>query len=657
MKRILHLIPHLSTGGCPQFAYDLLRKTKDTTDAWVVEYAFIAWDYVVQRNRIIDLMQDRFFSLGENKNQLFDIIDTIKPDVIHIQEFPEYFMEDEIARKLYSKNRNYVIVETSHDSGFEPANKRFFADHMALISQWQINKFKDYEIPITLLESDIEYKEKLPNQREQKLLELGLDPNKKHILNVGLWTSRKNQGEVLEYAKSLVNYPELEFHFVGNQAPNFEHYWKPLIMDLPPNVKIWGERSDVQNFYECMDLFLFTSRGTNGDMETSPLVLREATGNRMPILMYNLPVYLNYYDKFSNIDYLDFNNMEYNKSLIIKKLNMQNQQEITPSFRTEFEVKENKIFIFNDTPNQCSLSISIAELDTKHAIYNFDTVIHGNSGVWVIPIPSDARDNLLNKSKLFRGYEINIYKNDRKTLIQTDCVFYNPSCDAPNVTLFKTNPWNLTWFNYNEMFIEKIYEPISKMFDSSFKCFMDIGANDGLFIEWMLDKTKNSGDKYYAIECDPRAVNFLNSKFNSNKQVVVVNKAIWKENAQDLVLNQVGDTSTLSSLTVNKSGTVCVDSWDWKTLKSKYNIANIDFLKIDIEGAEYEVINSWDYDDIKEIKVFLIEYHHNTDNQLRQVLEKFYKWNYNIDVYHTSGTLQDPLNQLTEHGFFTAYKN
>ena len=76
----------------------------------MVEYAFIAWDYVVQRNRIIDLMKDRFYSLGEQKEQLFDIIDTIKPDVIHIQEFPEYFMDDEIARKLYDKNREYVIT-------------------------------------------------------------------------------------------------------------------------------------------------------------------------------------------------------------------------------------------------------------------------------------------------------------------------------------------------------------------------------------------------------------------------------------------------------------------------------------------------------------------------------------------------------------------
>ena len=34
----------------------------------------------------------------------------------------------------------------------------------------------------------------------------------KHVLNVGLWTSRKNQAEVIEYAKLL---PDVQFHFVG----------------------------------------------------------------------------------------------------------------------------------------------------------------------------------------------------------------------------------------------------------------------------------------------------------------------------------------------------------------------------------------------------------------------------------------------------------
>ena len=108
MKKVLIITPHLSTGGAPQVTLNKIKLIKDEYIIKCVEYNFVAWNYVVQRNRIIDLMKDRFFSLGEQKEQLFDIIDTIKPDVIHIQEFPEYFMDDEIARKLYNKNREYV---------------------------------------------------------------------------------------------------------------------------------------------------------------------------------------------------------------------------------------------------------------------------------------------------------------------------------------------------------------------------------------------------------------------------------------------------------------------------------------------------------------------------------------------------------------------
>ena len=34
-----------------------------------------------------------------------------------------------------------------------------------------------------------------------------------------------------------------------------------------------------------------------------PLVIREAISWQLPILIYNLPVYLNYFDKFNNIQY------------------------------------------------------------------------------------------------------------------------------------------------------------------------------------------------------------------------------------------------------------------------------------------------------------------------------------------------------------------
>jgi len=654
MKRVLHLVPHLSTGGCPQFAYDLIRKTKKYTEAFVVEYSFIAPDFVVQRNKVRELMGERFYSLGDNKDEIFDIIENVNPDVIHFQEFPEYFMADEIATRIYESQRSYVIVETSHDSSFDPNHKKFFADHLALISQWQIDKFKLYEIPITLLESDIEKYPKV--NRSEGLAKLGLSDHQKHVLNVGLWTSRKNQGEIVEYARKIQNsHPNIIFHFVGNQAGNFAHYWEPIMKDLPANCKVWGERSDVHNFYSCMDLFLFTSRGLHGDMETSPLVLREATGHGMPILMYNLPVYLNQYDGFKNIQYLDFDNLEQNlqdiKKILEYETPVKEEKQKKSNFYSELDVVENRITVFHESNEEKQVSISIADVDTKHAIYAFGAFFNGKSSVWVIPIPAEARDNLLNKSGLFRGYEISIYENDRKTLLAINQVFYNQQDKKINTPLFLTNPWNLTWFNYNEMFVDKIYKGVADDFDEYFESFVDIGANDGLFIEWLLSETKEFGKKYYAVECDPRAVKFLDKKFNERDEVVVVNKALWKENAQGLTLNHEGDTSTLSSLKVDKSGKVSVNAWDLKTLKSKHNIKYIDFLKMDIEGAEYEVINSWTEEDVKGIRMFLIEFHNNLQN----LMDKFMQWGYAVNPHDASGNALNQI-QIPDHGFLTAKK-
>lgn len=654
MKRVLHLVPHLSTGGCPQFAYDLIRKTKKYTEAFVVEYSFIAPDFVVQRNKVRELMGERFYSLGDNKNEIFDIIQNVNPDVIHFQEFPEYFMADEIATRIYESQRSYVIVETSHDSSFDPNHKKFFADHLALISQWQIDKFKSYDIPITLLESDIE---KYPQvNRSEGLAKLGLSDHQKHVLNVGLWTSRKNQGEIIEYARKIQNsHPNIIFHFVGNQAGNFQNYWEPFMKDLPNNCKVWGERSDVHDFYACMDLFLFTSRGLHGDMETSPLVLREATGHSMPIMMYNLPVYLNQYDNFENITYLDFDDLDKNLNMVIDKLDKPLNNKRLELFSIEFEKESNKIWIKHNYSSIITVSVSVCDVDTRHAIYSVDEMRFENeSSAWIIPIPVDSRDNLLNKSGLFRGFEIEIYSHNKRDLIYSKKVFYNNNPAPENLYSFKTNPWNYTWFNYNEMFIDDVYACVKKMVDLKNLVCLDIGANDGLFTEWLLQQ---QAKKVYAIECDPRATKFLGTKFHAHENVVVIEKALWKENQRQITLNHENDTSTLSSLIVDKVGQTRVDAWNLKTLKNKHNIDKIDFLKIDVEGAEYEILQDLDSNEFKDIPFYLIEYHQNEGNEkLIPLLNKFTQNGYDVEIYKASGEKINPF-EATEHGFMISKKN
>ena len=126
MKKLLIITPHLSTGGAPQVTVNKVELLKDHFDVKVIEYSFLAWQFVVQRNKIIDLLGEgiNFHSLGENKfNELLQILQDFKPDIISMEEFPEMFMNEECADYLYDAERPWKVVETTHDSSFNPKNK------------------------------------------------------------------------------------------------------------------------------------------------------------------------------------------------------------------------------------------------------------------------------------------------------------------------------------------------------------------------------------------------------------------------------------------------------------------------------------------------------------------------------------------------------
>ena len=335
-KRLLYITPHLSTGGLPQYQYRLIRETMDDFDVYCIEYAIHALPYNVQRNKIIEMLgegdslsperEKRFYTLhGENSDRLVKLrmlIEFINPDIIHLQEMPEYFMDDDCCKLIYTENRQYVIVETSHDSSFDSNNKRWFPDQFVMVSDYQKDMLSALNIPIRVVYYPIDHYDR--PDRTTALEELGLDPSIKHVLNVGLFTPRKNQAEVIEYARKLEGKP-IQFHFVGNQADNFKSYWEPLLKDLPSNCKVWGERHDVEKFYGAMDLFLFTSRGHDHDKETSPIVIRESIGWNIPALIFPLSVYKGMYDEFDTVTYMDFDDKTKNINLVLEKLGMQDE--------------------------------------------------------------------------------------------------------------------------------------------------------------------------------------------------------------------------------------------------------------------------------------------------------------------------------------------
>jgi hypothetical protein len=294
MKKILYVTPHLSTGGLPQYLCKKIESFLPEYEIWCVEYSNISDKYVVQKNKIRSLLGDKLITLGDDsvdKNQLLEYIETITPDVIHFEEIPEEFISDSILDKIYISERNYSIVVTTHSSNSYPKYFKYLADKFVLVSDWSCNLFKSQledKIPCEIWEYPIEIKNNIDKDHFKD--KLGLDKECIHILNVGLFTPGKNQGEIFNLAKKLINY-NVKFHFVGNLAPNFEPYWAPLMQSKPDNCIVHGEKSNVNDFYSACDAFYFSS-----NFELNPLVIKEALSYNLPVFAKNLHTYLNTYD-------------------------------------------------------------------------------------------------------------------------------------------------------------------------------------------------------------------------------------------------------------------------------------------------------------------------------------------------------------------------
>lgn len=306
-KKMLIICPHLSTGGSGQVTANKIQLIKDDFEIKVIEHAFVAWNYVVQRNRIIALVgQENFHSLGENKaEQIKSILDSFQPDIISMEEFPEMFLNRESSEMIYDRNREYTIIETTHDSSFNPANKVYMPDKFVFVSPYNALKYNHLDVDFEVIEYPVDHKERDKRASREKL---GLEHDYKHIVIIGLFTPRKNQKYAFQLCDLLADY-KVKFHFIGNMAGNFEEYWKPLLdwKKNNPNLDncvVWGERSDTEEFIKASDLFLFPSKGDRGNKELNPIVIKEALEYDIPKLMYNLDVYLNRYHDTPDMHFL-----------------------------------------------------------------------------------------------------------------------------------------------------------------------------------------------------------------------------------------------------------------------------------------------------------------------------------------------------------------
>lgn len=182
-----------------------------------------------------------------------------------------------------------------------------------------------------------------------------------------------------------------------------------------------------------------------------------------------------------------------------------------------------------------------------------------------------------------------------------------------NMNQFKQNIndfYHPVFVNYREFFVYDRYKDFNL---EGCENVIDAGASVGLFTQNMLNK----GAKQVAsIECDDRSIVALFSNFIGNPKVKIIGMALsdidgekelyWKE-----------DNPLVNSLDINNSEFSTQDNPNSKTVKtttletliSNLNWDQIDLLKIDIEGSEWDVINTTPDDTFQSIDKILLEYH------------------------------------------------
>lgn len=647
--KLVYITPHLSTGGMPEYLRKKIELLKEDFQIWVLELNYEP-NYDTIRKKIQELIGSRLINCDSNFEKIWMNIENINPDIIHFEEISDYYYSDWLLTKIYDKDRKWKIFETLHDSSIDHFEKRWIPDKMIVVSPWQLKNFLPLGIPIEIIEHDIEVGNR---NRLEGLKELNLDPNKKHVLQVGIFSSRKNQSETFQIAKLM---PDVEFHFVGPLSDNYKSYWEKLIENKPPNVKIWGERSDVDKFYKCVDAVIFPSRGKYGDMETNPLVIREATHWKIPLFLRKLPVYMGIYDNLEGVfdmsDILDENVKKLYEILNIKKeikdIEMQGDFFKKKLFDISFNSEDNKITFDYLEYQKFETKICIRDLDTEVPIYSFNATFENKSGVWAIPIPKSYYD--FNNNPNFGGFMYDFYDSDgNKVYTQTTRI---------KPTLFQKRKFRIESFeplfvNYEQFFTDKIYDNFLEGVE--LKSVLDIGSNVGLFTELVRER---GADDIYCFEISKKAINIFNDLHGKNKniklnQVAISNKTDklnFYEDPENSLITSISDGYSNNSISVE------VQSDTLNNFFENEDIKEISLMKMDIEGSEYDAFDGLSDENLQKIKTIILEFHQNFGGILEDKILRRLKDN-NFDFILYQDDCKNIASKWEERGTIFATKN
>ena len=164
-----------------------------------------------------------------------------------------------------------------------------------------------------------------------------------------------------------------------------------------------------------------------------------------------------------------------------------------------------------------------------------------------------------------------------------------------------------------EIFINKVYTKNSIRIEEGDVVF-DIGANVGVF---SLYASLVKGTKIFSFEPHPENFKKLRNNILNNKikNIEYLNYALGIDNEDRFMIEGSipggHKVSNNNSTTVDIGGGIRVQAVKLESIMDKLKVDKINFLKLDCEGAEGEIIKSLGVTGLKKIDKIAVEFHNN----------------------------------------------
>jgi FkbM family methyltransferase len=202
----------------------------------------------------------------------------------------------------------------------------------------------------------------------------------------------------------------------------------------------------------------------------------------------------------------------------------------------------------------------------------------------------------------------------------------------------KGGKWNILTV-FNEIAGYKVYHNDFVNVEEN-DVVVDIGFNYGLF---SMISLKNNPSKIIAFEPNPKLVSNY-QKFFNNEKIELYQKAV--SNRTGIIIfnenNDPGMSTLLSDInTHNINATYEVELINFYQFLQENNINQIDYLKVDCEGGEYDIFDSIPNEYLtNQVKKIALEFHHKfEDEKVQKLYNKIISCGFETKIMHDNGSI------------------